>query len=73
MVLVDEEIGIRSVVLVGTVAGSAEAGTEGTRMAELGTAEVGIVELFCGDELVGISVKGGKEVRSGLGEAVEEV
>lgn len=54
MVLVGEEIGKRSVVLVGTVVGSAEAGTEGTRMAELGTAEVGIVELSCGDELVGI-------------------
>uniref|UniRef100_A0A7N2L306 Ribosomal RNA-processing protein 40 n=1 Tax=Quercus lobata TaxID=97700 RepID=A0A7N2L306_QUELO len=52
MVLVVEEIGKRSVVLVGSAVGSAEAGTEGTRMAELGTAAVGIVELSCGDELI---------------------
>ena len=40
MVLVDEEIGIRSVVLVGTVVGSAEAQTEGTRMAEFGNCRI---------------------------------
>lgn len=59
--------------LVGTLAGS-----EGTNMAILGIAEpmtrkFGIVELTGGEVLVGISVKGEKEVRSIWGEVMVEM
>lgn len=59
--------------LVGTLAGS-----EGTNMAILGivepmTTKFGIVELTGGEVLVGISVKGEKEVRSIWGEVMVEM